>query len=81
MGSRERRSGIERLEGTKSPLTVNMLYSIGAGEEIIIPITVMNRDKEIWGEDADELRYVSESLGAPLEVTRCELGLKSHLTC
>ncbi|KAG8933006.1 hypothetical protein FRC00_013747 [Tulasnella sp. 408] len=39
------KNGVERTE-----------ISIGAGEEIIIPITVINRDKEIWGEDADELK-------------------------
>ncbi|KAG9015937.1 hypothetical protein FRB90_004113 [Tulasnella sp. 427] len=29
---------------------------IGAGEEVIVPITLVNRDKEIWGEDAEELK-------------------------
>ncbi|KIO26747.1 hypothetical protein M407DRAFT_74068 [Tulasnella calospora MUT 4182] len=39
------RNGVERME-----------ISIGAGEEIIIPISLINRDKEIWGEDADEFK-------------------------
>ncbi|KAG8975977.1 hypothetical protein FRB90_009369, partial [Tulasnella sp. 427] len=39
------KKGVERTE-----------ISVGAGEEIVIPIALVNRDKEIWGEDADELR-------------------------
>ncbi|KAG9016558.1 hypothetical protein FRB90_003030 [Tulasnella sp. 427] len=39
------KKGVERTEIT-----------VGAGEEIVIPIALVKRDKEIWGEDADELR-------------------------
>ncbi|KIO26751.1 hypothetical protein M407DRAFT_197174 [Tulasnella calospora MUT 4182] len=39
------KNGVERME-----------ISVGAGEEIVIPISLINRDKEIWGEDADEFK-------------------------
>ncbi|KIO26753.1 hypothetical protein M407DRAFT_74089 [Tulasnella calospora MUT 4182] len=35
--------GIERTE-----------IRIAAGEQIIVPISILNRDKEIWGDDADD---------------------------
>ncbi|KIO26748.1 hypothetical protein M407DRAFT_74044 [Tulasnella calospora MUT 4182] len=39
------KKGVERME-----------IRIGAGEEIILPISLINRDKELWGEDADEFK-------------------------
>lgn len=29
---------------------------IAAGEQILVPIGSLNRDKAIWGEDADEFK-------------------------
>ncbi|KIO26749.1 hypothetical protein M407DRAFT_23945 [Tulasnella calospora MUT 4182] len=52
------KKGIERTE-----------ISVGAGEEIIIPISLINRDKEIWGEDADEFKHVSKPFYSFLELT------------
>lgn len=31
---------------------------IAKGEEIFVPVAGLNRDPTIWGDDADELRYV-----------------------
>ncbi|KAG8933005.1 hypothetical protein FRC00_013746 [Tulasnella sp. 408] len=39
------KSGVERRE-----------VGVGAGEQIVIPIWLINRDKEIWGEDAEEFK-------------------------
>ncbi|KAG8891502.1 hypothetical protein FRC00_013595 [Tulasnella sp. 408] len=39
------KKGVERTE-----------ISVGAREEIVIPISLINRDKEIWGEDAEEFK-------------------------
>ncbi|KAG8933004.1 hypothetical protein FRC00_013745, partial [Tulasnella sp. 408] len=49
------KKGVERTE-----------INVGAREEIVIPITLINRDKEIWGEDAEEFKYVPKSSGSPL---------------
>lgn len=39
--------GVERTE-----------FTLGKGENVVIPILAMNRDKAIWGEDAMEFKYV-----------------------
>lgn len=42
------------------PVTDNLTcpVRIAKGEQISIPIASFNRDKKIWGEDADEFKYV-----------------------
>lgn len=34
-----------------------MTNSVGKGDPIIVPLSALNRSKEIWGEDALEFRY------------------------
>lgn len=40
---------------TRSRLSV---YSMSKGDKLLIPIYAMNTDKDIWGRDSFEFKYV-----------------------
>jgi hypothetical protein len=41
---------------------------VSKGDLVAIPIRMLNRSTEIWGEDANEFRYVQESFSIILYI-------------
>ena len=48
-----------------------MSFSVSKDDIIFIPILIMNRSKELWGEDAFEFKYVTCCMLHALSVEIC----------
>lgn len=46
-----------RLLATTGLLNANMLFRVGKGDPVYVPILAINRSKELWGEDSFEFKY------------------------
>ena len=50
-----------------------MSFSVSKDDIIFIPILIMNRSKELWGEDAFEFKYVTSLVLLAFSVDICAL--------